>query len=355
VSQTRTITPAITTQAGIILGTAAYMGPEQAKGKPADRRSDIWAFGCVLYEMLTGTRAFDGGDVGDTLAAILRAEPDWSSLPAATPLPIRKLLARSLQKDRRDRLADIADATFEIVDAQRGAPHDRSAVAGPSWSQARIHLAWVGAAGILAFGVGFGVNHLRQALPAAATIRFAVQPPEGWTKPLDNSLGPASATSVALSPDGRHLAFLARNDSGHTSLWIRALDQFISRQLPGTEDALGPFWSPDSRYVAFFAISKLKKVDISGSVPTTICETSSFNGGTWGVRDIIVFAPIAGTAREGSRGLMQVPATGGVPRPATDLHEDEPIHIRPAFLPDGRHFLYRATIRQTLETSGSAR
>ena len=176
--------------------------------------------------------------------------------------------------------------------------------------------------------------------PPAGSIRFEIQPPEGWTKPLDNR----SATGVAsasISPDGAHVAFLARNDDGQTTLWIRTLNQLTSRQLAGTREALGPFWSPDSRYIAFFADDKLKKVEISGSAPQTLCEVvRGVNSGTWGRDGVIVFSQVGSPGP--TNGLTQVPATGGVPRSATVLQLGEAAHLRPAFLPDGRHFLYRA-------------
>ena len=340
-TQSPTITTPAMTAAGIILGTAAYMSPEQAKGKPADQRSDIWAFGCVLYEMLTGKRAFDGDDVSETLAAILRAVPDWTALPAATPRAIRKLLVRCVQKDRRERLADIADARFEIVDTQREAPgQGEAATVASSRSNVRVHLAWIAAATLLALAVGLASSRLRPLPPQAGSIRFEIQPPEGWTKPFDNrpATGVASAT---ISPDGAHVAFLARNDGGETMLWIRTLNQLTSRQLAGTQGALGPFWSPDSRYIAFFADDKLKKVEISGSAPQTLCEALlGVTSGTWGRDGVIVFSDVG--SRVQTNGLKQVPATGGVPRSATVLQPGEVGHLRPAFLPDGRHFVYRA-------------
>jgi Tol biopolymer transport system component len=295
----------------------------------------------VLYEMLTGKRAFDGDDVSETLAAILRAVPDWNALPAAAPLATRKLLARCLQKERRERLADIADARLEIVDAQREAvgQEEPATVTRPR-SNVRIHLTWVAAAALVALAVGLASTRLRPVAPPARSIRFEIQPPQGWAKPFDNR--PATGTaSASISPDGAHVAFLARNDGGQTTLWIRTLNQLISRQLAGTQGALGPFWSPDSRYIAFFADDKLKKVEISGSAPQTLCEAlHGATSGTWGRDGVIVFSDIG--SRVETNGLKQVPATGGVPRSATVLQPGEAAHLRPAFLPDGRHFLYRA-------------
>ena len=349
ITQSPTITTPAMTAAGIILGTAAYMSPEQAKGKPADKRSDIWAFGCVLYEMLAGKRAFDGEDVSDTLAAILRAQPDWNALPAGTPRAIRNLLARCCQKDRRERLADIADARFDIVEIQFGAfPRDEAATRTPARSNIRIHLGWIATATLLALTVGVVSTRLRRTIPPPSSIRFEIQPPDGWTKPLDNR--PVSGTaSISISPDGAHLAFLARNDSGQTTLWIRTLTQLTSRQLAGTEGALGPFWSPDSRYIGFFAANKLKKVELSGAPPQTLCEVVGVNAGTWGRKGVVVFSEVG--SRGATNSLMQVPATGGVPRPATVLQPGEAAHLRPAFLPDGEHFVYRAPTGAT--TSGN--
>jgi Tol biopolymer transport system component len=335
--------PALMTGVGVLLGTAAYMSPEQAKGREADKRTDIWAFGCVLYEMLTGTRAFGGDDVTETLAAIIKSEPDWSRLPPGTPESIRRLLRRSLEKDRRGRLADIADARLDLVDAASPAATREPAAQGSARTLAMsARIAW----GLFALAVAavVAVSYFQWSAvpPARQRIRFTIAPPDGWTVALDVGGGGAANLPIAVSPDGNQLAMVARNAEGRQRLWVRSLEALAARELPGTDGAVAPFWSPDSRFVAFFADGKLKKIDVGGGAPVTLCSIASFNSGTWSTQGVIVFSRAGGGA-SGGGALLKVPQSGGVPTAATTLGDDEALHIRPSFLPDGRHFLYRVT------------
>jgi Tol biopolymer transport system component len=334
VTNSPTITsPAMMTGVGVILGTAAYMSPEQAKGRPADRRSDIWAFGCVLFEMLTGHRAFDGEDVSDTLANVLKSEPNWTALPPDRS-DLRTLLRRCLEKDRRRRLADIADVWFHL--------EEPPLVAAPS-TRLRAPTLRLSTVGPFLVGLAIGAGALMYAslarhAPDGQVMRFSVALPDGWSIAAGVNPNGAAYGPLAVSADGRLIAMLARNSEGHVRLWIRQIDALTPRELPGTDGAAGPFWSPDSRFLGFFADGKLRKVDVNGGPPVPLCDTPSFNAASWSKDGVIVFA------RAGITGgpLLKVSAAGGVPSPATTLGKDETFHLRPAFLPDGRHFFYRA-------------
>jgi len=316
------------TQQGVLLGTAAYMSPEQAKAKPVDRRADIWAFGCVLYEMLAGKIAFPGESVTDTLAAVIRAEPDWSLIPSATPMRVRVLLQRCLQKDPKQRLRDIGDARISLDEilsgAQETTPVATEALTAP-WRRA-LPWAVAGVLGAALAAVSF-VHFREKPVAQAQLLRYEILPPE------KTSFG----TSLALSPDGRHLAFTATTQERRTQLWVRDLDSLVLRPLPGTEGASGPFWSPDSRLLGFEAGSKLETTDISGGVPEAICDIPTFYGGAWN-RDGVILLGFFG-------GLMQVPAAGGTPSFLTKVNSSrgEVLHLDPWFLSDGRHFLYVRT------------
>ncbi|HEV8132512.1 MAG TPA: protein kinase [Acidobacteriota bacterium] len=332
-----------TMQTGVILGTAAYMSPEQAKGKSLDKRTDIWSFGCVLYECLTGKQTFSGEDVSDTLASILRGEPDWQSLPSATPPNIRHLLQSCLQKDRNERLRDIGDARLEIKQAlaQPSAilPH-APAVTPRSriWQLAPwvIALVAVVAASVLT------VFYFRRPANEVYPIRSLILAPEKSV--FQFMVGDAGP--VVISPDGRHLAFTASRE-GQTMLWVRPLDSLSAQLLTGTEGATFPFWSPDSRHLAFFAAGKLKKVEASGGPPQTICDAARGRAGTWSRDGVILFAP------DVTSGIYRVSASGGVPTAVTQLDASRQIstHRWAVFLPDGRHFLYLAASRGQKELS----
>ena len=312
-----TITTPAMTMRGVILGTAAYMAPEQAKGRRIDSRADIWAFGCVLYEMVTGRRAFAGDDVSDTLALVLRGNVDWTGVPPS----VVRLLNKCLERDPTQRLHDIGDA-WDLLDA--------SPIAAPPSRNRRAWLAW-SLAGLLAVtAIGLAVVHFREAPPARDVVRFVIPPPPAHTFDI----------YLALSPDGRRLAFTARDKDGVMHLWVRELDTLEARLLPGTDDAWSPFWSPDSRYLGFAAGRLLKKIDVLGGPPQTLCQSPLLVGsGTWNRDDVIVF----GTRGLGTAAVLRrVAASGGDPVPITAIGEQtgEIFHTFPSFLPDGRRFVY---------------
>jgi Tol biopolymer transport system component len=305
------------------------MSPEQARGKPLDKRTDVWAFGCVLFEMLTGRKAFAGDDVSEILAFVITKEPDWAALPANAPGAIRKLLRRCLEKDRKRRLADVADARFELEEARHGphAPLVPATSASPP-SRRREYL-WAVAA--LVFVITSGVLAVRSVftpVPEAATVRFDVSAPEGAR--IDR-------TSTSISPDGRKVSYVATFES-RTLIWVRRLDTSTAQPLPGTENASRPFWSPDSQFLAFFAQGKLKRIAATGGPIQVVCGlsgTATYNG-TWNSRGVILFAA------NDQGPILRVSAAGGQSTPATVLNASlkENRHSYPNFLPDGRHFLY---------------
>jgi serine/threonine protein kinase/Tol biopolymer transport system component len=317
------------TVAGIVLGTAAYMAPEQARGKPVDRRADIWAFGTVLYEMLTGRRAFKGEDTPDILASVLKQEPDWSALPPNTPPSIRRLLRRSLAKDPRHRLTAMGDARLELD--ERDAPSDQRltrprAVHRVLWGMLAVTSAIAVIAAIALATLA------RRASSVPALGRFSLPPPQGTT------LFPDS-TAVAISPDGHQVALVTGDTAvslpaNFTGLWIRAVDSLEARFLPGTEGASFPFWSPDSRQLAFFANRQLKKITLADGHIDEICDAPDARGGAWSPSGVIIFSPL------NSGPLMRVNAAGGKPEPVTALDANEYGHRFPAFLEDGEHFVY---------------
>jgi eukaryotic-like serine/threonine-protein kinase len=310
------------TKPGMLLGTPAYMSPEQAAGKTVDRRADIWAFGCVLYEMLTGEKTFRGESVADTLAAVLRAEPDWSLLPVTAPNRVRILLQRCLQKDSRQRLQSIGDARIAIDEILSGAPDPGALteISAPLWRRA---LPWALASLLFIVVLPIALVYFREKSPVPVPpMRFEIPLPEATTY---------TSGAVSLAPNGRSFAFIATGADGTDRLWIRALDTLEMRVLEGTEEASGyPVWSPDSRRLAFSAQDKLKKIEVSGGPPVTLCDTQIAWGGTWTRDDKIVFGTVPGT--------MQVSGLGGPLTPITTGGNT----ITPSFLPDGRHFVYWA-------------
>jgi serine/threonine protein kinase/Tol biopolymer transport system component len=333
------------TLAGVLLGTAAYMSPEQAKGKAVDRRADIWAFGCVLYEMLTGKQTFTGETVTDTLAAVIRAEPDWLQLPAATPVRARVLLQRCLQKDPKQRLRDIGDARISLEEVLSGAPD--AALGGspqivvPWW---RRSLPWAVAAVLaIALGVLAWVQH-----PWANNAPAGIPDVVRFQLAQDAKL-PAGGP-FAVSPDGRQLAFTVVGPDGASRLWIRALDSLEARLVPNSETAVvGPFfWSPDSRYIAFGNGPKLKKIDVADGGNEALCDVPGVIalGGSWNRDGVIIFGQANGP-------IMRVSANGGSASPLTirDPSRGEIAHAFPSFFPDGRHFVYS---RYSEKSEGSA-
>jgi Tol biopolymer transport system component len=295
------------------------MAPEQAKGKPVDRRADIWGFGCVLYEMLAGRRAFGGEDVPDTLAEVIKGEPDWTKLPAETPAPIRRLLQQCLVKDRSRRLADIADARFELEEAQAGvsAQSDRPQAA----SRRLERLAWA-AALVTASGVAAALAFFARPTPTVPEMRVEIPTP-----PTNDPI------SFAISPDGSRMVLVGAT-SGRPQLWLRSLDAASAQPLAGTEGATLPFWAPHGRSIGFFADDGwLKRIDLAGGEVRMLANAPLPRGGTWNGEDTILFVP-------GTGPVFRVPASGGEPTQVTRLGPSEPLHGFPSFLPDGEHFIY---------------
>jgi Tol biopolymer transport system component len=330
VTNSPTITTPAMTQMGMILGTAAYMSPEQAKGRPADKRSDVWAFGCVLFEMLAGKRAFAGDDVSDTLAAILMREPDWAALASGVPPHIASVIKRCLQKDRKTRIPDISAARFLLDEAPGvlAAPTPDVAMSGGSavgWKAVSV----AAAVSTLALaGVSF-IHFREKPPPALATLRFEMVPPDKTT-----------LQKFAVSPDGRKIAFYAVGSDGAGSVWVRSFETGESRQVVADTGASPSItWSPDSRFIALptgDALNRLVKVDVAGGPPQTLTEIKSIiTGGSWGRDGVIVFGSFGG-------GMWRVSDGGGVASPVTaiDVSRQETGHSTPVLLPDGKHFLY---------------
>jgi Tol biopolymer transport system component len=333
-----TLTAAHGTQLGLILGTAAYMAPEQAAGGAVDRRADIWSFGVVLYEMLAGRRLFEGETVSHVLAGVLKDEPDFSTLPAATPGRIVDLVRRCLRKKPRERLQAIGDARVVIEEAlahpERERPSGSPSAAGASRARAG-RLAWLAAAaGLVAAGV-------------FAALWLAGAGGDGGGRRLHATLlapaGAAFGDSFALSPDARRLVFEAYDAaSGRTALWLRELETGESRRLAGTEGGELPFWSPDGKQIGFFAQGKLRRLDPAGGAQQVVCDAPTPRGAAWGEDGRIVLSASFRT------GLSIVPATGGTPRPLTtlDAARKEKSHRFPVFLPGGERLLF---VAQTAE------
>jgi len=314
-TSTPTIASPAVTMGGVILGTAAYMAPEQAKGMAVDKRADIWAFGCVLYEMLARKRAFSCDDVTETLAAVITKEPDWNALPSDLPLVVRRLLQRCLTKDLKRRLHDIADARLELDDARDPSSRDLPLLPQRSWWHSMVTVA---AVLLVAIAVGWFLRvwaTSRTSGAEEAEVRLEIATPP-TTDPL----------SLAIPPDGRTVVFVASNEA-RPMLWLRRLDSTIARPLSGTADASFPFWSPDGRAIAFFADRQLKRLDLAAGSVQTLAPAVGGRGGTWSSDGTIVFQPSPGPMT-----LVKITAAGGKPVPLGDLRGRFP-----QFLPDGRH------------------
>jgi Tol biopolymer transport system component len=311
------------TAAGIVVGTAAYMSPEQARGRPVDRRTDVWSFGVLLFEMLTGRRPFAGETLSDTLAAVLEREIDWSALPAATPPPVRRVLARCLVRDPRQRLHDIADARIELEERAEVAAE----TAGGRRPTVPARLApWAIAAAAVALAAVAFLRGRASVPPSPPRVHFTVSP------------GAAGSfeSYPALSPDGRWLAYVFLPENGPSSLWLHPFETGTARELPGTENADEPFWSPDGRFVAFFASGELRRIEVASGAVQSVCPVADPRGGTWGSRGDILFATGAAS------GLRRVRAAGGPVEVLTtvDSARGEQGHKFPWFLPDGRHYVF---------------
>ncbi len=333
IEKSPTITAEMTAP-GVIMGTAAYMSPEQTRGRSVDKRSDIWAFGCILYECLTGERAFLGETVSDTMAHILKGEPDWTKLPRNVPAAVRILLRRCLQRHSKKRLHDIADARIEIEESLEGSSAEIEPKAPPSLKWRTLFLATVGLSVILLLILLWGPRG-NSPVSDQGQIRFIIPTPP--FPPLTSAYS-TPGNVVAISPDGRIIAYVAESKND-TKLYIRELNQFDAEVLPapGLRDVHALFFSPDNHWLGFFSEGKLKKMLLSGGQPSTIAEVPLPLGPIWGPDDTIIF----GVPGEG---LKQISSDGGELKPITtvDYDKGEWLHIASQFLPSGEEVLYSA-------------
>jgi serine/threonine protein kinase/Tol biopolymer transport system component len=353
VTQSPTLT-ARATAAGVILGTAAYMSPEQARGKALDKRTDVWSFGCVLYEMLTGKRAFEGETVSDTLVSVLSKEPDWSALRApGVSSKVVELLRRCLQRDVKQRLRDIGDARialeeemgaaasssgqlpFEEIQAAPNPTVARSASATRErGSRKSLHLSWALAAAFAVAALALGVLALRPRVPQASrqTVRFVLTPPPGGS----------FSSWPALTADGTTILYSVQGAGGTNFLWTRRLDSVEAKPLPVELPAFRfPFWSPDGRSIAYGAGEKLVRLDLAAARPQSLCPATLAFHGCWGSKGDLLFVPYYGAP------IHRVSSEGGASAPVTtvDGAREETAHLSPSFLPDGRRFLFFARLK----------
>jgi Tol biopolymer transport system component len=323
-------TPAALTAQGTILGTFQYMAPEQIEGQEADARSDIWAFGCVLYEMLTGKRAFEAKTQATLIAAIVDRQPQpVSAVQPLTPPALDRVVAACLAKDPADRLQTAHDLLLQLRWIAEGGSAVGVPVPVAPVRRSHQRLAWTVAA---VLGAGFlaasvvAVMHLRETPAPADPAQFTVAAPDKTT---------LAGRQLALSPDGRQLAVLVMSQ-GIRQIYVRPIGSLVGRLLQGSEEAVYPFWSADSRWLGFFAGGKLKKIQVSGGPAIVLCDAPNGRGGAWNHDNVILFAPTPGTP------LMRVSAAGGEPAPVTTLETNENTHRWPYFLPDGEHFVFGA-------------
>jgi len=321
------------TMQGVLLGTAAYMSPEQAKAKSVDRRADIWAFGCVLYEMLTGKQAFTGETVTESLAAVIMKDLDWSQLPSATPMRVRVLLQRCLQKDPKQRLRDIGDARISLDEVLSGTPEAAPAptsvavapISQPLWRRA---LPW--AIGLLAVAAtGIAVWNLKPG-PVKPVMRFTITLPSG------QQLAVLNRPALALSPDGSELAYVATSQAGGApQIYLRVMDSAEIKPIPGTERATHLFFSPNGQWLGFFADGKLKKIPVGGGVAQALADGPLPAGANWSSRGMIAFTPTFGP-------IQEVSDSGGTAAALTHLEKGEIIHEWPEFLPGSKAVVFCA-------------
>ena len=319
-----TLTTPAMTQAGMILGTAAYMAPEQARGKTVDKRADIWAFGVVLFEMLTGARAFPGEDLTDTLAAVVRAEPNWTLLPAGLPSTLVVYLRRCLQKDPKQRIPDMAAMRLALEGAfETATPHTTAAPVRRKhpplvWASAAIAVGSLAVAAVAVWN--------RPAAVQQRSTRLTIPLPPG-----------TEITSYpAITSDGRTVAYVAQQGTEDSQLYLRDLNSFEVRALAGSNGARQPFFSPDDKWVAFFAQGHLQKAEVAGGAPIRVVEAAYPFGGTWAEDNTIIYAASL------SSGLLQIPASGGAPKAISkpDAAANGYAHVFPQALPGGRRVLF---------------
>jgi serine/threonine protein kinase len=335
-SQTEIPTRRVDTNPGVVMGTIGYMSPEQVRGKTVDHRTDIFSFGAILYELLSGRRAFHGESTADTMSAILKEDPPELSETNHNISPaLERLVNHCLEKNPEARFHSASDLAFAI-EALSGpvssSGHAITMEVPTVRSRVRERYLWIAATVVLlAAVIGLALANFRHVPDATHSLRFFISPSEQ-----------ASFTSSLISPDGLRLAISVRDSSGKSLLWVRSLDSLTPQPLPGTDSAAYPFWSPDSRSIAFFAGGKLRRVEVSGGPPQTLCDAGGGAGGAWNGDGVIIFGPDNGTT------LFRVPASGGVPTQITTLDDSrsEVAHKYPQFLPDGKHFIYLAQSTQ---------
>jgi eukaryotic-like serine/threonine-protein kinase len=314
------------TEAGAILGTLSYMAPEQLEGKKADPRTDIFAFGATLYEMATGRKAFSGSGRASLISSIMTTEPQpISTLQPMTPPALDRVVRKCLAKDPEERWQNAADLASELRWVSEGGSQTGIAAPAVSGPRRRSWLPW--AAALLLSGLAVALSSFFRAPAPAPVLRAAINlPPKTLLEPFN--------TALSLSPDGLRLAFSATGSDGRIRLWLRSMNGIEVQPLTGSDGATCPFWSPDSRFIGFFADHKLKKVAASGGTVLTICDAPDGRGASWGAEDVIVFAPTP------FGGLSRVSASGGSPTGLTQVNGPGATHRVPHFLPDGKHLLF---------------
>jgi Tol biopolymer transport system component len=340
-SELLTLTSPAMTQMGMILGTAAYMAPEQAKGRPVDRRADVWAFGAVLYEMVTGSRAFTGDTITEVIASVLARDPDWSKLPADASA-INGVIRRCLERDPRQRFGDMQSVRLALTGAFAVAPAVSASVpvnaARPGATVARARstvIAWGVALVAMVAALALGIANMMRPAPDQAVVRSSILPPPNVAFDFDLTVGPA-----VISPDGKLIAFSGRDAANRIQLWVRPIDSTDARPLAGTDGASFPFWSPDSRAIGFYSAARgrLERVDLAGGAPIAIVRAGYVRGASWTPDGAVLYDTSTGGGQ-----IMEVAIAGGSPRSVIRHSETEEfggISRMPWLLPDGRHFLY---------------
>ena len=341
-AQTDIPTRRIDTDPGLVMGTVGYMSPEQVRGRAVDHRADIFSFGAILYEMLTGKRAFHGESAAETMSAILKEDPpDFSESNKNVAPALERVVRHCLEKNPEERFHSANDLAFAIEALSGTTPTSSQTTAlstfGPRWMKRRELIAWIVALAALLVTLGLAIAYLERTRVEERAVRSFILPPEKSTFNFGGGAGP----TISVSPDGRRLAFVAATAGGGNLLWVRSLDALSAQALAGTEGATYPFWSPDSHSLGFFAQGKLKKIDAAGGPALTLCDAPQGRGGTWNRDGVIVFSPdISGS-------LHRVSDSGGASSPVTKLDETQGdiSHRWPTFLPDGKHFIYAGGIR----------